>query len=281
MEPPDHPLAKAILRAKVLAHGEVHRGRIRALTPVGQLILDVRAAVEADAAVRVWIGPAGDARAIDGVVTRREGHRVEARLDMTAEARDAVARLLAAAAAQAPLPEARVQFAPRVPDARDRRVPAPPPLAAPTGAPTAAPSRPAVGASSRPVVGGPAGSSSAAPGPDPRESDDPVRALARQWDQTRRALDDAEAQATFIAACARAGRIDVAIRAYRHLAASAPEDERVQRYLGQAATIASFSAMPASGRDAPAVPRRVRWLLTAFLIASAILTLAALVVASL
>lgn len=241
MTSPDHPLAKVVLRAQVVANGERARGRVRELTPSGRLLLDTSAPAEPGAPLRMWLRAADATQRIDGVVSGREGSRIAAELRMSAADRDAVARLLVAAGDGAPLEEVRLQIGRKEASLH---------AASDAGRATGAP-------------------------PQPAEVVD----LARRWGQVRRALDDAEGHAAFMGECARADRMDFAVACYRQLQAERPDDERVSRYLQQAATIVSFAAMPPSTRDGSFGSRRVRFLLGLFLAASAVLALIALAVA--
>lgn len=241
MASPDHPLAKTVLRALVVCRGERARGRVRELTPGGRLVLDTSAPAEPGAPLRLWLEAADATRRIDGIVSSREGSRIAGDLRMSATDRDAVARLLVAAGDGEALEEVRIQIG------RGGAIAA----AAPDAArPTGSPARPEGAAD-----------------------------LARRWSQVRGALDDAAAHAAFLGDCARRDRLDFAVACYRQLQAERPDDERVARYLRQAATVVSFAAMPPSTRDGAVGSRRVRLLLGLFLAASAVLALIALVIA--
>lgn len=241
MTAPEHPLAKAILRAQIVCEGERSRGRVRELTPGGRLLLDTRAPSEPGAPIRLWLKLSGSTHRLEGVVAGRDGDRLAAELRLSAADRDAVARLLVAADSGAPLDEVRVQVG---------RAPAPAPV--PSAAPPEAVAQPA-----------------APSGVD----------LARRWSEIRGVLDDAEAHAEFLGACARADRLDFAVACYRQLQSERPDDRRVRRYLQQAATVVSFAAMPPGARDGAFGSRRLRFMLGAFLAASAVLALIALAIA--
>ncbi|MCK6551164.1 PilZ domain-containing protein, partial [Myxococcota bacterium] len=80
-------------------------------------------------------------------------------------------------------------------------------------------------------------------------------ALTKRWLDVREQFEDDEVQQRFIQECLKANRLEFAVARYRELKAERPNDERVQKYLGQIGTILGFYAFQKTAKAADGAAR--------------------------
>jgi hypothetical protein len=93
------------------------------------------------------------------------------------------------------------------------------------------------------------------------------------WDEAAEDLEDDAKQQRFIQTCLASGQLELAVRRYRALKESRPEDPRPQRYLQQVGTILGFYALKQDGSaiEETGLSRRLKLALAMFVLAALVL----------